>query len=50
MPTNFEKIKNMNVDEMAEIFEQICENSIYSYQNKILLFCTFYNLYVDKFY
>ena len=25
----------INKDEMAEIFEQICENSIYSYKNEI---------------
>ena len=28
MPTNFERIKNMNVDEMAEVFEDLANNLV----------------------
>ena len=34
MPTNFEKIKNMNVDEMAETFNRkYCEECAYKEMN-----------------
>ena len=34
MPTNFERIKNMNVDEMAEIFNRkYCEECAYKEMN-----------------
>ena len=34
MPTNFDKIKNMNVDEMAEVFNRkYCEECAYKEMN-----------------
>ena len=31
MPTNFEKIKNMNVDEMAEVFEALINGFVIAF-------------------
>ena len=31
MPTNFDKIKNMNVDEMAEVFEALMNGFIIAF-------------------